>query len=306
MKQLLAVFFVLALCTPLLTKIYAQSSPPMGPIGPPRNPVSPVQTPAPDSSNSPLSSALPPEELTPNGEPKGKLQKTYRKDKKNKEKKALPDWVDKAVKHSKDHLKDFKNAFIIGLADADAELEPIGADEDNLGITVLRLQQVHKEVPVLGSHIIVQLKNNKVNNVTGHIIKEARRADTSPLLDSAQAIEAAKAALGYQGKFAVSPEAELIILPHQTIDPAAVPGATLAYQVELLIEDGTNENTARWFYFVNAQNGSIIWRYDAMGRGTGQSLYSGIVSFPSFYRNYYYTSYLAWCGGYYWNAGHLL
>lgn len=293
MKKISPSFIVFCFVHFLLSLGHAQTPIPPGPRQPQgstatrQNPL-PSHLPLPNPpAGSSQERALPPEELTPGGEPKGKLLKTYRKDKRKNSNEALPTWVDKSLKHSKDHLKDFKNAFRIGLIDADAELELLGADENNLETTHVRLEQIHKGVPVFGSQIIIHLKKDKVYEITGYILKEVRQVDTKPKLDAAQAIEAAKISLGYKGGFAEPPDAALVILPHQIKDPAAAPGATLVYRVELLIEDGTNA-TARWLYFVNAQDGSIVWRYDAMNRGSGQSLYSGVVSFPTGYYNYNY------------------
>jgi hypothetical protein len=79
----------------------------------------------------------------------------------------------------------------------------------------------------------------------------------------------------------------LTIFPHQLRNSGpedAAGGASLVYRVELFADDGT-EAAGRWWYFIDAHDGHVVWHYDAMDRGTGQSLYDGDVSFPSGYSN---------------------
>ena len=226
----------------------------------------------------------------------------------------------------------------LGLADAEAELVLFSAEEDDYGVTMVLMDQVYDGIPVFGGRLVIHtgaegqpldfgearddLKvttgtsidnptaglDKKVPGVVASIYKEARQVNTTPKLTPSQAIESAKTALGYAGSFADTPKAELLILPHQVRKEGpedASGGATLVYRVELLVEDGTAA-TARWWYFINAHDGSVVWRYDGMERGVGQSLYSGVVNFPSGYWDFYTSSYNQYCGGYYWDAGYYL
>jgi thermolysin len=198
---------------------------------------------------------------------------------------ARPKWVDDAHGRALAHLRDFKNAWNLGLEDADAELNLAGADEDNLGHTHVRLDQVFRGVPVYGGQLIVQLDAASARRAFGRVYKEARQLDTTPKLSPAEAVAKAVAALRYLGEFAFPPEAKLVILPHGMIGPNVAPGASLTYQVELLIEDGTAA-TARHQYFIDAHDGHVVWHYDNLMRqtpppcqsatsGTGNSQYSG-------------------------------
>ena len=93
-------------------------------------------------------------------------------------------------------------------------------------------------------------------------------------------LDAAQAALGYKGNFANEPEAHLVILPNEMIDPKNRIGANLVYVVELLVEDGS-EAMGRHFYYVDANDGHIVWNYNALTTINGNSLYSGQVTFPT-------------------------
>jgi len=124
-----------------------------------------------------------------------------------------------------------------------------------------------------------------VRETDGRGFSAARHLDTKPKLKPKDALDAAKNALGYRGIFANQPEANLVILPNEMMEPKNKIGANLAYVIELLIEDGTDA-TARHAYYVDANDGHIVWHYDAMAyNGTGNSEYSGQVSLPARYTN---------------------
>lgn len=224
---------------------------------------------------------------------------------------AAPLWAAAARQKGLSHLR--RHAERLGLTDADAELELDSEMEDDHGMTSIAMQQIYKGVPVFSGSLLLMLdaggrplergrptdertvhtgtsidvvtpgEDKYVPGVFASIYADARRVETVPTLSPEQAVEAAERGLGYQGTFARTPKAELMILPHRIRNSGpedAAGGASLVYRVELLVEDGT-EATARWWYFIDAQDGHVAWRYDAMERGVGQSLYSGVVSFPS-------------------------
>jgi thermolysin len=214
------------------------------------------------------------------GQGKGKTMRSFRRGQDG----ARPQWAEAARGRAVAHLKEFKNGWGLGLEDAEAELEMLSADEDDLGQTHVRMDQVFRRVPVFGGQVIVQLDAASARKAFGRVYKEARQLDTTPALGPAEAVSKAVAALGYAGEFARKPEAKLVILPHAVIGPNMPPGATLTYQVELLIEDGTPA-TARHEYFIDARDGHVVWHYDNLQRqspppcvnptsGVGNSLYS--------------------------------
>ncbi|HEX8775865.1 MAG TPA: M4 family metallopeptidase [Pyrinomonadaceae bacterium] len=235
------------------------------------------------------------------GKPKGWTKKFYHRD----QGKEPPAWVERELKRSIAYLNGHGNKW--GLLDAETELATVSAEEDDLGITHLRLDQVYKGVPVFGGQVVTHLDAKGVRGVDGHLYKEAHQVKTIPKLGSTEAIAAAKAALGYNGAFARQPTAELLILPNELKNegPEDRSGARLVYKVEMLIEDGV-QVPARWWYFVDAEDGSIVWRYDAMNQGAGQSLYNGYVVIPSGYYNGAEAAYDPYCGISYWRSGYWL
>ncbi len=209
-------------------------------------------------------------------ESKGDLIKVYHAN----QGEARPAWVADALEQSKTYLRQQGNAY--GLRDADAELVVRNAVQDDLKQTHIRLDQTYNGVPVYGGQLVTQLDgSNSVRGVAGRIY-EGARIDTKAKLNPAQAVKAAVDALGYQGEFAHKPEAELVVLPNQD----GTNGATLSYVVELAIEDGTAA-TAHHKYFIDANNGSVVWHYNDMhstaATGSGRSLYSGTVSIGTDY-----------------------
>jgi thermolysin len=210
--------------------------------------------------------------------PSGKIVNSYRKE----QNVPQPAWVNDALSRSMTHLAQKGNES--GLANPQAELTLFGADQDDLGQTHVRLNQVYRGLPVFGGQLITHLDVTEVGSVdqrksdfvTGRVFPAARLVNTTPAISSAQAIEIAKAALAYKGKFAKESTAELVILPRAAKESRDVPGAALTYKVELVILDGSPA-TADHLYFVNAHNGQIEWHYDNLQRGTGNSMYSGVV-----------------------------
>src|SRR6266404_7692698 len=215
-----------------------------------------------------------------NDKPKGKLTKVFRREKQNKDE-PLPDWVDQAFKKGKGHLKQGGREWSKQLLDVESELDVQIAEEDDLGETRVRVGQVFNGVPVIGGQLIIHEDANGVRDDTdGRGFSAARHVDTKPKLKPKDALDAAQAALGYQGKFANELQANLVILPNEMIDPKNRIGANLVYVVELLVEDGTDA-MGRHFYYVDANDGHIVWNYNALTTINGNSQYSGQVTIPT-------------------------
>lgn len=189
-------------------------------------------------------------------EPKGKSLSSYREGHGS----TRPAWVESAFRRGIAHLRQHGKAS--GLVDPETELALAGADKDALGMTHVRLDQVSRGVPVYGGQLIVHMDASSVRDlVSGRIYGSVRGVNTTPQIDSARAIEAAKSTLGFSGRFAGEPSARLVLLPHQVKNPRGDSGATLVYLVELPIKDGTAQ-TAHHYYFVNANDASIVWHYN--------------------------------------------
>jgi thermolysin len=206
--------------------------------------------------------------------PAGKIVRQYRREQGGRR----PAWAEAAHARSLAFLNQHGSA--AGLRDPAAELEFARASEDDLGLTHVRLDQVHNGVPVFGSQLITHLDAGGAGETTGRAHEAARLVDTRPALSEAAAVKAAKAALGHAGPLAEQPKSRLVILP----GAGGSGGAALAYQVELFVEDRVSK-PARHQYFIDARAGSVLWHYDSIPDATGYSLYSGAVDIPTRYSN---------------------
>jgi Zn-dependent metalloprotease len=205
----------------------------------------------------------------PPARPEGKVTRSYRNGDG-----ARPAWVEDSLRRSMAYLKGRGRA--IGVRDPEAEFTLLMAKQDDLGMTHVRLDQVHQGVPVFASQVITHLEGAEVRNVTGRAFEGVHGLDTTPALTESQAVEAARAALGQSGGAAREPKAKLVILPAR--DGSS--GATLTYQVQIFVEY-TDRVPERHEYFVDAGDGSLVWHYDSLPTGTGYSLYSGAQFIPT-------------------------
>lgn len=195
-----------------------------------------------------------------------------------------PDWVNAATRRSLTRLTAMREK--LALENAATDLALRSAEQDDLGHTHLRLTQKHRGVEVFGSQLISHVKGEADATVGGRTF-DVKEVETTPAITADQAIENAKAALNFNGEFAAQPTGKLVVLPHSLFDEKATTEATLTYQVTLHIEDGTDA-TASHQYFINAQDGQIVWHYDSLPKdGTGYSLYSGTVNVPTFWFGQY-------------------
>ncbi len=186
-----------------------------------------------------------------------------------------PQWVTAAVSRSLEDLQSNREKY--GVQDAAAEFRLLEAMKDGRGFMDIRLAQMVNEVPVFGGQLITHLDGqNVLRAVSGRAFKEAR-INTTPKLDERQAIEAAKAEFKDQHQFAEEPTAKLAILPRQLMNRNES-GAALVYIVKVKLA-GKGGATDGYRLFVNAKNGTVIWRLNDQHYevGTGVSLYNGTV-----------------------------
>jgi Zn-dependent metalloprotease len=191
------------------------------------------------------------------------------------QKQERPRWVQDAVKLSLEELQIHKEKY--GVQDAGAEFRLLEAIKDERGFMDIRLAQMVNEVAVFGGQLIAHLNDQKMGAISGQLFKEAR-INTVPKIDETQAIETAKAEFKDQGGLAEEPTAKLAILPRQLINKRES-GAVLVYIVKVKIA-GKGGATDGFSLFINAKNGSLVWRLSDQHYvvGTGISLYSGTVS----------------------------
>ncbi|HXG66507.1 MAG TPA: M4 family metallopeptidase [Blastocatellia bacterium] len=193
------------------------------------------------------------------------------------QKQERPQWATDALHHGMEQLQQNKDRY--GVQDAEAEFRMVEAMKDGRGYMDVRLTQMHNGVEVFGGQLITHLDDrNALQSVSGRMFKEAR-INTTPKIDEAQAIEAAKAAPGHDGEFAEEPTAKLVILPHRIMtNDEKAGGATLVYLVKLQVEGGKKAGDHR--FFISAKDSSVVWRFNARNSATGigGSLYSGVVA----------------------------
>src|SRR5918998_3142196 len=188
---------------------------------------------------------------------------------------ARPDWVEENLRRSVAYLK--RHGEAAGLRNPENELVLLSAKQDDLGMTHVRLDQVYNDVPVFGRQIITHLDKIAVRKTTGTAFAGVRGMDTTPALSEARAVDRARAALGDGGGGKVKEtKAKLVILPARDGSQAA----TLTYQVQIFVEH-LDKAPERHEYFVNAENGDIVWHFNSLPTGTGYSLYSGAQYIPT-------------------------
>ncbi|MGH9900834.1 MAG: M4 family metallopeptidase, partial [Pyrinomonadaceae bacterium] len=186
-----------------------------------------------------------------------------------------PAWAQEAFSRSLNQLQSKKEKY--GVRDAGAELRLLEALKDGRGYTDVRLTQTHNGVEVYGGQLITHLDDkNSLRAVSGRVFEDAH-VDTTPKIDEARAIEAAKAALGHDGEFAEEPTAKLVILPRRIMNREQV-GAVLVHVVTLRVGKAGGPTNGHQI-FVSAEDGSLVWRLDDRHSvfGGGNSIYDGFV-----------------------------
>ena len=126
------------------------------------------------------------------------------------------------------------------------------------GLRHARLQQMHDGVPVFGSEIVAHADESTFLGYNGFLTHGLDGFDTTPALSASDAIAIAAADRG-AGIVWARQDSRLVILPGQ--DGV---GADLVWQVELANEPQDAADLGRWFYFVAADDGSLLWKYDGL------------------------------------------
>ncbi len=184
---------------------------------------------------------------------------------------------------------------------ASERLAELGLDQDHgfkvrataldkhLGEEDVRVQQQYRGVKVFGGEAVLHMANGALRHMTDGL-ERGLHLETTPTLDSAEALAIAHEALKPQGPYAYPPTAELVIAPMDAdgFQPGqksdGKPGARsfkLAYHVHTELENGAEE-TAHTDFLVDAHNGEILDRWSTLRttavKGTGISQFSGTVT----------------------------
>ena len=174
-----------------------------------------------------------------------------------------------------------KNRDLFVLSSPDEEMRYKSYRTDQRGNTHVKFQQTFEGLPVFGRELIVHLDQaGAVRGTNGRLTPDIK-LPTKPTISAKKAIKAALKNNEQNRPDPIRPEATLLVY----IDQEGV--AHLAWQLTLLGKDTAldgSETPARWEYFVDAQSGKIIWRYNneqthTATTGSGVGKYAGAISF---------------------------
>ncbi|HVE86100.1 MAG TPA: M4 family metallopeptidase [Myxococcales bacterium] len=145
---------------------------------------------------------------------------------------------------------------------------------DDLEQVHLHVRQTHGGIPVWGGEAIVHLdRAGQVTSITDDFLVKVDTAHTSlqPTLTSQRAIaQAMRLAKITPADLSVPASADLWIYRHTS-------GDRLAWRVTLVRTDGS-PNTSIPVLFIDAHNSSMLWQYDNLETGQGNSTYTGLVT----------------------------
>lgn len=153
-----------------------------------------------------------------------------------------------------------------------SELVPNRLEVDELGMADLRVQQLHRGVPVFGAEALVHLdETGALVALTDNLLPDLD-VDTTPAVDADDAVERAVDAAGGWEVLTDEVERDLWVVRHEGQD-------RLAWRVSMRRLDGT-EHTDLPVIFVDAHTAEPFWRLTNMktADATGTSNYDGTVS----------------------------
>lgn len=151
---------------------------------------------------------------------------------------------------------------------------------DRSGATHVKYQQVYKKIPVFGCEVIVHLDENKVVKGITSKAKSGLTFSVKPKLDSEKALSIILDHEQTNTKIA-GKKPMLMILVHKA-NPCLVWHSTVyGEDVDL----AKKKMPAEWEYFIDAQTGKVVWRYNNLqhhtrttGTGTGHYLGTSTIN----------------------------
>lgn len=164
---------------------------------------------------------------------------------------------------SHEYLKEIKD--ILQINDPEKEFKLVNSQVDHLNKTHIRLQQLHKGIPVYGSEIMLHSGAKGIELFNGRYFPSSKLNNVIPSLSTDQAVDIVIKDIKTLTKYREftemeskvskykGPEAELIIY-HKDLD---VKNEKLAWHITI-----RPNFMARWEYFVDAKTGHIIHKYD--------------------------------------------
>jgi Zn-dependent metalloprotease len=166
-----------------------------------------------------------------------------------------------------DYVRSFDGELGLGLgAEDDFTVTSISESD---GLRHVRLQQTHAGVPVVSSEVVVHADDTTFIGLNGTLTSNLDGFDITTTLTDADAMAVARTDLAGDAGVATSEDtARLVILPGEP------DGAAIAWYLTFATEAGPAVDTGEWNYFVEAQSGALLWKFDAsttveQGSGAG-------------------------------------
>lgn len=132
------------------------------------------------------------------------------------------------------------------------------------GSTHVRMQQLHEGVRVWGGDIVTQVANGQFRSVKGNMVKNLEGFNVKPTFEQSLAMRVAKGQYASGVKHASAKldysreSSELVIFPMAGRD------AKLAWHVTFFTELQAGQAPGLWNYFIDAQSGEILAKYNAI------------------------------------------
>lgn len=162
-----------------------------------------------------------------------------------------------------DYLEKNKDSYKLGAKKAKESFKVLEKENDQLGNTVIKIQQVYEGIPVFGSTqkallsedgVIHAISGTVEANLDQKLAKKVKKG-----IQASEAIHLAEKDLGLKPKYEKKPEADLVVFTEKET-------ATYAYKVNL---NYLSPEPGNYYYFIDAQTGKIINKYNTIDTVTG-------------------------------------
>jgi vibriolysin len=153
------------------------------------------------------------------------------------------------------------NLAAIGIAD---RFEVIGNGMNHFNSPFLRMAQMHRGVPVFGAEMVVQSRGEGFTSANGQVMGRLEGLSVVPSFDKAMAMQVAKAQYSAQATDRITKlefsreQTQLVILPMEGAAPR------LAWRVSFYGERQAGIEPALMNYFIDAQKGTIVKKFNAI------------------------------------------
>jgi Zn-dependent metalloprotease len=140
----------------------------------------------------------------------------------------------------------------------------INSGMNHLNSPFLRMAQTHDGVPVFGGEVVVQSNGAQFASANGQVVSRLAGLNTRPSIDKAAALATAKASYVGQAGDRVTQlgfsreKTRLVILPMDGGAPR------LAWHAVFFTEYQANVAPGLWNYFIDAQTGEVLRKFNAL------------------------------------------